>query len=146
MRTTLRPAVMKPVSLNPSVCALFDYSSIPLRRALILSVELVLGPGEKEKSDVSDTVLTSILPHQIVKKKCQQEPDLPMVPMMEVRRKFFAGTISVLSLECHSSFIRLLRWSRELLTAILSEGLFFILLRERKRERQEGMRCRESVC
>lgn len=69
MRTTLRPAVMKPVSLNPSVCALFDYSSIPLRRALILSVELVLGPGEKEKSDVSDTVLTSILPHQIVKKK-----------------------------------------------------------------------------
>jgi hypothetical protein len=42
-----------------------------------------------------------------------------MVPMMEVRRKFFAGTISVLSLECHSSFMRLLRWSRELVAAIL---------------------------
>ena len=65
MRTTLRPAVMKPVSLNPSVCALFDYSSIPLRRALILSVELVLGPGEKKKSDVSDTVLIT---HQIGRK------------------------------------------------------------------------------
>jgi hypothetical protein len=45
-----------------------------------------------------------------------------MVPMMEVRRKFFAGTISVLSLECHSSFIRLLRWSREVLAAILTVG------------------------
>jgi hypothetical protein len=42
-----------------------------------------------------------------------------MVPMMEVRRKFFAGTISVLSLECHSSFIRLDRWSRELVAAIV---------------------------
>jgi hypothetical protein len=39
--------------------------------------------------------------------------------MMEVRRKFFAGTISVFSLECHSSFIRLLRWSRDELAAIL---------------------------
>lgn len=39
--------------------------------------------------------------------------------MMEVRRKFFAGTISVLSLECHSSFIRLDRWSRELVAAIV---------------------------
>ena len=44
---------------------------------------------------------------------------IPMVPMMEVRRKFFAGTISVFSLECHSSFIRLLKWSREELAAIL---------------------------
>ena len=35
--------------------------------------------------------------------------DIPMVPMMEVRRKFFAGTISVFSLESHSSFIRLLK-------------------------------------
>lgn len=42
-----------------------------------------------------------------------------MVQMMEVRRKFFAGTISVLSLEYHSSFMRLLRWSREFVTAIL---------------------------
>lgn len=46
-----------------------------------------------------------------------------MVQMMEVRRKFFAGTISVLSLECHSSFIRLLRWSREELAAILKASL-----------------------
>jgi hypothetical protein len=44
---------------------------------------------------------------------------IPMVPMIEVRRKFLAGTISVLSLECHSSFIRLLRWSREVVAAIL---------------------------
>lgn len=43
-----------------------------------------------------------------------------MVPMMEVRRKFLAGTISVLSLECHSSFIRLDRWSREVVAAILN--------------------------
>lgn len=43
-----------------------------------------------------------------------------MVPMMEVRRKFFAGTISVLSLECHSSFIRLDRWSREVVAAIVN--------------------------
>jgi hypothetical protein len=42
-----------------------------------------------------------------------------MVQMMEVRRKFFAGAISVLSLEYHSSFIRLLKWSRELVGAIL---------------------------
>ena len=42
-----------------------DYSPIPLRRALILSVELVLGPGEKKKSDVSDTVLIT---HQIGRK------------------------------------------------------------------------------
>jgi hypothetical protein len=46
--------------------------------------------------------------------------DIPMVPMMEVRRKFFAGTISVLSLECHSSFIRLDRWSREEVAAIVN--------------------------
>lgn len=46
--------------------------------------------------------------------------DIPMVPMMEVRRKFFAGTISVLSLECHSSFIRLDRWSREVVAAIVN--------------------------
>lgn len=43
-----------------------------------------------------------------------------MVPMMEVRRKFLAGTISVLSLECHSSFIRLDRWSREVVAAIVN--------------------------
>lgn len=47
--------------------------------------------------------------------------DIPMVQMMEVRRKFFAGTISVLSLACHSSFIRLLRWSREELAAIVDD-------------------------
>lgn len=44
-----------------------------------------------------------------------------MVPMMEVRRKFLEGTISVLSLECHSNFMRLLRWSREELAAILTD-------------------------
>lgn len=49
-------------------CVRINYSPIPLRRALILSVELVLGPGEKEKSDVSNTVLMSSLPRQIVRK------------------------------------------------------------------------------
>lgn len=43
--------------------------------------------------------------------------------MMEVRRKFFAGTISVLSLEVHSSFMRLERWSREELAAIVTAEL-----------------------
>jgi hypothetical protein len=54
--------------------------------------------------------------------------------MIEVRRKFFAGTISVFSLACHSSFIRLLRWSREVLAAILydsSDGI------ERMNEKKE---------
>jgi hypothetical protein len=46
-----------------------------------------------------------------------------MVQMMDVRRKFFAGTISVFSLECHSSFIRLDKWSREELAAILKTSL-----------------------
>lgn len=56
-----------------------------------------------------------------------------MVPMMEVRRKFFAGTISVFSLECHSSFIRLLKWSREELAAILN-GYLCSTQRDRERE------------
>jgi hypothetical protein len=54
--------------------------------------------------------------------------------MMEVRRKFFAGTISVFNLACHSSFIRLLRWSRELLAAILNDSSDGI---ERKDEKKE---------
>lgn len=57
-----------------------------------------------------------------------------MVQMMEVRRKFFAGTISVVSLACHSSFIRLLRWSREELAAILNDSSDGI---ERNNERKE---------
>lgn len=44
-----------------------------------------------------------------------------MVQMMEVRRKFFMGTISVLSLECHNILEGLERWSRELVAAILCE-------------------------
>jgi hypothetical protein len=54
--------------------------------------------------------------------------------MMEVRRKFFAGTISVFSLACHSSFIRLLRWSREELAAILNDSSDGI---EENKERKE---------
>lgn len=45
-----------------------------------------------------------------------------MVQMMEVRRKFLEGSISVLSLEYHSSFMRLLRWSSELVGGILCWG------------------------
>ena len=40
--------------------------------------------------------------------------------MMDVRRKFLAGTISVLSLECHSSFMRLERWSMEDAAAMMT--------------------------
>ena len=53
-----------------------------------------------------------------------------MVQMMEVRRKFLGGDISVFSLEYHSSFMRLLRWSRELVGAILR--MLFVELKKRR--------------
>lgn len=81
------------------------HSAVPLRSALIFSTEFVLGPEQRGRSVFP---LIAILGQ-----------DIPIVQMMDVRRKFFMGTISVLSLEYHSSFMRLLKWSIEVLAAIL---------------------------
>lgn len=45
-------------------------------------------------------------------------PDIPIVPMIEDRRKFLAGVNSVLSLEDHSSFVRLFKCSRAFAMAV----------------------------
>ena len=38
--------------------------------------------------------------------------DLPIVPMMDVRRKFLGGEYSMFRPEVHSSLVRFVRWSR----------------------------------
>jgi hypothetical protein len=73
-------------------------------------------------------------------------PEIPMVQMMEVRRKFFMGTISVLSLECHNILEGLERWSREVVAAIVCEmyqqrpknGWAVVYERERKGVKGDG--------
>jgi hypothetical protein len=81
---------------------------------LIFSTEFVLGPSERDVSQNRNIQNWRF---------ADQALNIPMVQMMDVRRKFFAGTISVFSLECHSSFIRLDKWSREELAAILKTSL-----------------------
>lgn len=107
-------------SISRLKCLSSSREDIPERSELIFSTELVLGPIAQLQ--VSDGTLLSweIITALIEPDQKQPNEHIPMVQMMDVRRKFLAGTISVLSLECHSSFIRLLRWSRELLAAILN--------------------------
>lgn len=72
---------------------------VPLRKRLIFSTEFVLGPEHPLRQPLSD--LRMSLGHDIL------SASLPIVQMMELRRKFFAGRNSVLSPDSHSKRVRL---------------------------------------
>src|SRR5204862_6761667 len=88
-----------------------------LRRMLIFSTELVLGPVDRPKCQSYRACCirrvwgcSDLLVEQEKGATKRATACLPMVPMMEVRRKFFAGRQFGSSLDVHSSLIRFERW------------------------------------